>query len=343
MKDSSHPPPPSNLVQTTIPSYSFNGMASDDEEPFAYLYRRIPAWLNDLDAVSAETARRKSDLSVSGSTLVPIPPPPPPEPSIPDGANSLTVTHVLSERPLTSRSSGNRRFRSSDSISTSRPRFHQSRYRAQNNIIVFYDGPAQLLLATLHDDIVKARAMVRKTKARVRSRTLARPSLHELSTEPGSDDESLMAKMKLKRSMPSLNRWDAPSPLPSTTLPKNLPEMEALEQTDKHLDRAQDLCCTAAFQLLRDGDCRKQTRSAAARLESAWTITETEVVRMKAKAKREQSLLQSIPRSQSVIATANKGSAQPDWNSCGTEMRLSLEGDNDFLKTPVRFTTQLYE
>lgn len=312
-------------------------MASDDDEPFAYLYRRIPAWLNDLDEVGAGAARRKSDLSVSGSTLVPFPPPPP-EPSTPDGANSMTVTHVLSERPLTSRSSANRRFRNSDSInSTSRPRF-QNRYRAQNNILVLYDGHCQNLLSLLHDDIVKARAMIRKTKAKARARTLARPSLHELPTEQDSDDEMLMAKIKLKRSMPSLSHWTANAPPDPAS--KDLPEMEALEQADKHLDRAQDLCATAAFQLLRDGDCRRQTKSASARLQSAWTITETEVVRTKAKAKREQILLQSIPRPQSVVAVPTNTITDADLNNCAAELRLSMDADTDYLMVPLRFSAQ---
>ena len=142
-------------------------------------------------------------------------------------------------------------------------------YRAQNAKIGFYDARAQKVLEVVVDEIGQAKNMIRKAKAHARIQSFGRTTRTSDEDDDDDDDDTVMAQVRQRR------RRTSEAIISSSE--SSIISVESLDRVDKHLARAQDLCMMAAYQMLRDGDCRLETHRAAEQLKDVVVTVAEEI------------------------------------------------------------------
>jgi len=304
-------------------------------ELFPFLEERIPGWLRSLQAISEGTERRQTDnfhgpqAAAASGTANDFERTP--------GTETPPSRHYIPQQqaPRTKR-----KRRSSSMTSTCGSICNK--YRARNAISVVYDAGAQKCLEDIVNEIGKAKHLVRKAKAKAELDAIKRQPMKEDSdVDSDMDDDAVMAKVRLQRA--SLG-----SQTKTKGMVANRTEAEGiLEQVDKVLEQAQDLCLSAAFQLLRDGDCSIETNNAGQRLEEVSMISRQEMFRLGEAMKRAaevhvQELLretEKAKREDNEIMLRTSPNVREDFN-CATEIRVT-EDDDEFPLAPLRLTSRL--
>lgn len=251
------------------------------DECLSFLDAHVSSWINKLSNLSTGTEHRQCSGQITPLSMSPaltrreltrnetdvtirhveFPP--------------MTESHAQQNDAIQAVTSGKRKRRSS-----STEMLHETgcnRYRAQNAKVVLYDASAQKLLENIVDGITKGKTLIRKAKAQARMCNMRRKSSSESDDEDSEDldDDTVMAQVRLRRKRTTSNNLSSSEGSVSLVL-----SVEGLDKIDKCLTKAQDLCITAAFQLLRDGDCTEETDEASEELDDVLSLVKGEFAYM---------------------------------------------------------------
>jgi len=259
-------------------------MLTGVQEPFKFLLERVPLWLKTLQLLSAGFASQKSDHTSADSDQQQPPP-------LTDGTSHSGVSddhalthhetnqlsllypepvHIVKKRKRQTESGGSRR----------------NKYRGRNATVLLYNGDAQRALVILVDDISKATGLIRLAKlarSRLPTKSPSVTSLVFTFSGPGNeadDDEDQVDHDLILEQVRKRRRGTSEITNRSTRCTMKKPELivtprAAIDQNDttlldttvKALEAVSDLCEMAAYQLLRDGNCRIEARAATSKLE----------------------------------------------------------------------------
>lgn len=254
-----------------------------------FLFDRIPRWLADLSAINCDCTH---PCLVHSQPLATSPPPlDPADPTFQAGAISAITFATTATADTTSTydrdrptapimigmphclQNAARKKRRSSSVHSVTGREIASaavtalqgagRYRIAptDGIIVEYDAKAQQVLLRIVEDISRGRGLIRRARAQARTHSFCHSANQEVDEDDDLDDDTVMTQVRLRR-----KRTNEVSSGGDDAL-RNL---QTCEHTDEHLHKGQDLCAAAAFQLLRDGECRVEIKKAQEALEDAF-------------------------------------------------------------------------
>lgn len=150
------------------------------------------------------------------------------------------------------------------------------KFRSKHKVVVYYDAHIQEQLDSLVKSIGGARNNLRKGKlSRSVNIGFQLPSLGRTSVynSCGTPSFSGPKKLSTSTSLPT----DPKSQLASHRPTGN----EAFTNADKHLEAAQNLCETAAHQVLRDGDCAIELNNVVKSLENALDLAIATVAQLR--------------------------------------------------------------
>lgn len=296
-------------------------MALSQNEHLVFLNGRVPTWISSLSSIAEETGSRVADAS--------------PPPASYQSSNTphfksppLFGSPVTNDPPMQKSTMNEgiqiaasaKRKRTSSSIESQRLSI-SNRYRAQNAKVVFYDASAQKKLEEVVEDITRVKNIIRKERSMARMRSFCRPcgSTSDGDDDDDLDDDTVMTQVRLRRRR--TNEANMSTSEGSST------NMENLDRITKCLDCAQDMCSMAAYQLLRDGDCRIEASRAAEQLEDVWVIVKDEL------ASNEERSMEGSCRDPSSMEKAS---------SCIVRPRVSVDSDDDDLPLgPIRLTSRM--
>ena len=134
------------------------------------------------------------------------------------------------------------------------------------DLIVEYDAQAQKVLDEIVHDIVHGRSLIRKARAQARQHSFCKRGSQQakeadLEEDDDLDDDTVMTQVRLRRKRTNEAIMCGDDAIDS---------MQTCDQSDRHLRKAQEMCAQAAFQLLRDGECREEVKKASEELEDAF-------------------------------------------------------------------------
>jgi hypothetical protein len=274
----------------------------DATTSFVFLTDNLPKWIEQVKDLSAHASKKHAEYAEEyNRRLAHIkpkkdrtpslesvhthkdklfqPPPPqgvePPSESTPEPptANPLHISPLeAGNKYLLAQAQRKRKFGSSIRSGASGPQ----KFRSKHMVVIYYDAYLQEELETLVKSIGGARNNLRKGKlSRCATRGfqlpgLCRPPDHNTYGVPPPNDNK-------KPPIPSIR-------LPTDSKPQldnHTPSAdEAFTNADKHLEAAQNLCETAAHQVLRDGDCTVELISVITKLESVLELAMATVAQL---------------------------------------------------------------
>lgn len=178
----------------------------------------------------------------------------------------------------------------------------------RHNVIIHYDGHTQKTLEDIVRNIVTARNNIRKGKMS------QLPSMGFRSSRPtmpgrGPPDAMLSSIRSARNRAP-------PGPQKET----------AFDHADKHLEVAHGLCESAAYQVLRAGDCKAELGSVEEKFRMLFDMANVEVQRLKEaqaqespepEAEKEETGFELPPSTVPEPATTSKPRASPTGSATG--------------------------
>lgn len=138
--------------------------------------------------------------------------------------------------------------------------------RARIAPAIYYDGDTQRRFEKLIRAIGLSRNAIRKGKTSARVDNFPRTGSSSSEGSCSGSDDSIVHKLNYQSTRPS----------PLSTFPRSNGS-EVFDNVDSRLEKAQDSCERAAYQMLKDGDCIPEVTSAKQHFAEALQITESEL------------------------------------------------------------------
>ncbi|KAK3059810.1 hypothetical protein LTS18_010009 [Coniosporium uncinatum] len=155
-----------------------------------------------------------------------------------------------------------------------------ARFKSRNDIIIWYDSEIQKAFEQLVQNIGAGRNMLRKGKMAAR--------VQIMSSDLGGDGTDLpdgLTSLGAFRSTRGLRNRSGLGGAAGIGTRENGAQVQAIEDADKVLEKAQALCEHAAHQFLRDGDCKKEVDQVKASFQEVIKVSKKEVTRKEAEEK----------------------------------------------------------
>ncbi|KAJ5897739.1 hypothetical protein N7504_008027 [Penicillium tannophilum] len=314
---------------------------------FTHLQTNLPAWITRVSELAAHAsarhaeyseayrkhstskARRRKNSSVCSihtDKLVPIAQQKTP------GPESATVnTSMCKEEKVLATQAGRKRGTDEAPSIDSNERYDFVSTR--HNVIIDYDGHTQQVLEQIVKDIGIARNNIRRGKMSmmpprmgIRSNALSRTAI-------GAAPESPSASLACVRSTRT-----ATGLVGVTGTSNGISKDSPFDFSDKQLELAHGLCETAAFQVLRSGDCGTELDGVEEKFKMLLEMTTKEVARLEEekeeKKKREQEapeeeIEEPIPPPQTSTAARLARIAALSANKPSTSATGTIEVDDD--------------
>ncbi|KAJ5803103.1 uncharacterized protein N7503_005553 [Penicillium pulvis] len=314
---------------------------------FTHLQTNLPAWITRVSELAAHAsarhaeyseayqkhskskARRRKNSSVCSirtDNLVPIAQQKTP------GPESATVnTSMCKEEKVLAQQAGRKRGTDEAPSIDSNERYDFVSTR--HNVIIDYDGHTQKVLEQIVKDIGIARNNIRRGKMSmmpprmgIRSNALSR-------TAVGASPESSIASLACVRSTRT-----ATGLVGVTGTSNGISKDSPFDFSDKQLELAHGLCETAAFQVLRSGDCGTELDGVEEKFKMLLEMTTKEVARLEEekeeKKKREEEapeeeIEEPIPPPQTSTAARLARIAALSANKPSTSATGTIEVDDD--------------
>ncbi|KAJ5091923.1 hypothetical protein NUU61_006793 [Penicillium alfredii] len=286
---------------------------------FSHLTNNLPLWINRVSELTTHTAakhteyteafrrhaafkprRRKNSsvCSIHTEDLIPIAQRKSPNPEAVDQA-------TRDARQPAQRSGRKRGPDEAPSIDSSdRHAFVSTRH----NVIIEYDGHTQKVLEEIVRDIGIARNHMRRGKMSTMPRTGLRSGLLSKSANLNmklgvkQDEASPLSCVRSTRTGPGVV---------GVTGTTGARKESSFDFTDKQLELAHGLCETAAYQVLRSGDCGTELDGVEEKLKIVLDIANNEVERLKAEKQQQQEQQQHEATKQPTEETPAKPPPTP--------------------------------
>ncbi|RMZ88844.1 hypothetical protein DV736_g3938, partial [Chaetothyriales sp. CBS 134916] len=254
----------------------------DAEASFTYLNDQLPLWLTQLNDLSRYASgkseefaaeyrslvngpRRKRLKSTSLQSIHSVDSPSARATGVASRADRADASHSIPSYPTeVSTLEGQRKRKKPWSIRSSQPRTQQPRCRSQ---VVYYDSHIQVQL----DCMVKAIGIARNNLRKARN---AHQAAHgfSLPTLKHKGQSALMNSLDNLRSsskqQSALAISNSKFILRSSCQPTSENDLTLFSSADKQLETVQGLYETAAYQFLRDGECKGELDSAKNHLDT---------------------------------------------------------------------------
>lgn len=279
---------------------------------FSHLQTNLPSWITRISDLAAHTsakhaeytaayrrhatykARRRRNSSVCSirtDDLVPIAQRQGPTS---EAIRAVTTTTLENDAPVPAQTAGRKRGTDeAPSIDSSeRYAFVSTRY----NVIIEYDGHTQKTLEEVVRDIGIARNNIRRGKMGMMPRTGLRASLlHKTSVgggQPGENGSPLSALAYVRSTR-------AGGGLVGVTGSTGIRKESPFDFADKQLELAHGLCETAAYQVLRSGDCATELDGVEEKFKMLLEMAENEVNRLGEEKKQQEAKANAQSEAQS--------------------------------------------
>jgi hypothetical protein len=242
-----------------------------------------------------------------------------PEPSTPDALHISPLE--AGNKYLVAQAQRKRKLSSSIRSGASGPQ----KFRSKHMAVIFYDAYLQEQLDGLVKSIGGARNNLRKGKlSRSATRGFQLPYVRR-ATDPNGNG------------VPPTNGYKRALTPPITISTEPAPQLvnptptadEAFANADKHLEAAQNLCETAAHQVLRDGDCSIELTSVVTKLHSVLELAIAAVAQLREEHAEQEEEEQGQKQSE-VTSSADPPSPQSLAHSSTSRLVPSLNEKMDF-------------
>ena len=279
-----------------------------------FLIDRIPRWLNNISLIKCDCIC--PDRQYLDSRIAPDPDAPLQAISFATMATATTATTTdtsTMSRPTMFMNieraqaiENIRRKRRSSSIHS----IHNStqiKYRMPDGLIVEYDAQAQKVLLDIVNDIGRGRNLIRRARAQARTQSFCKRGSQQAEesdqeADEDLDDDTVMTQVRLRRKRTN----EA-----SSCGDEAIGNLQTCEHSDAHLGKAQDLCAAAAYQLLRDGECRSEIKGAVEELEDAFARVQQALIVLEEKGSNSPLAPSSFERSMHMASRPQKVACAP--------------------------------
>lgn len=266
--------------------------AMDALGAFSHLQSNLPTWITRVSDLATHTSakyaeyteayrrhashkprRRKSSsaCSIHTSDLIPIA-----QQKGPVSEAIEVSTTNTKDAPVSTQCVG--RKRSADEASSLDPSDRYEFVSTRHNVIIDYDGHTQKVLEEVVRDIGFARNHIRRGRIAMMPRNGLRSGFFNKTVNIGTNNtangESPLAALACVRS--TRTGADVVGVSESTNLLKGSP----FEFADKQLELAYGLCETAAYQVLRSGDCATELDGVEEKFKMLLEVATSEVKRL---------------------------------------------------------------
>ena len=172
------------------------------------------------------------------------------------------------------------------------------KYRMPDDLIVEYDAQAQKVLVEIVEEIGRGRNLIRKARAQARQHSFCKKGSQQarqadLEEDDDLDDDTVMTQVRLRRKRTNEANMCGDDAIDN---------MQTCDESDKHLRQAQDLCAQAAYQLLRDGECRDEIKKASEELEDAFARVQQALIVLEGKGSASPLAYSSFDRNMKMAA-----------------------------------------
>lgn len=259
---------------------------------FSYLQSNLPAWITRVSELAAHTSakhaeyleayrryasfkprRRKNSsvCSIHTDDLVPIAQRegPPPE--------AVETTTTDKDAPTPARHAGRKRGTDEAPSIDSSDRY--AFVSTRHNVIIEYDGHTQKVLEQVVCDIGVARNNIRRGKMSMMPRAGMRPGLLNKTVNIGSNNTSGGGSQLPSLACVRSTRTGA-GVVGVSESQTSIRKESSLDFADKQLELAYGLCETAAYQVLRSGDCGTELDGVEEKFKMLLEATTNEVNRL---------------------------------------------------------------
>lgn len=268
---------------------------------FTHLQSNLPAWITRVSDLAAHTSRKHAEYveayrrhassksrrrrnssvcSIHTDDLVPIAQQKAPVSEAVDGSATNTT-----DAPPPPQYAGRKRGTDEAPSIDSRDRY--ALVSTRHNVIIEYDGHTQKVLEEVVRDIGVARNNIRRGRMSMMSRPGVRSGPLNKTANTGSSNtaggESQLPALASVRS----TRVGAGVVGASRSL-TNIRNESPFDFTDKQLELAHGLCETAAYQVLRSGDCGTELDGVEEKFRMLLEATNSEILRLEAENSREK-------------------------------------------------------
>lgn len=285
-------------------------------EHLLFLVDRIPLWLEKLSAIKSDcisSSQPKTVVSKSSS----------PDPDAPlqaisfattgtaatGGTTTTTDTGILDNSGALSTSYRLRHLRSRRRSASIRSIDDtvQLKYRLPDDIVVEYDADAQNVLREIVEEIGRGRDLIRRARAQARQHSFCRRGSQQareadLEEDDDLDDDTVMTQVRLRR-----KRTNEASMCGDDALDN----MQTCDESGRHLLKAQNLCAQAAYQLLRDGECKEEVKKASEELEDAFAKVQQALIVLEGKGSASPLAYSNFDRHMRLAAASKVSSNRP--------------------------------
>ncbi|KAJ5587203.1 uncharacterized protein N7459_002968 [Penicillium hispanicum] len=309
---------------------------------FSHLQTNLPAWITRVSDLAAHTSakhaeyteayrrhaafkprRRKNSsvCSIHTDDFVPIAQRESPNPEAVDAAEAVTTTSATKDTPAPTQQAG--RKRGPDETSSIDSSEHCAFVSTRHNVIIEYDGHTQKVLEDLVKEIGSARNHIRRGKMSAMPRTSLRAGLLNRtanfnSATAGGGESPLAGLAAVRSARTGASLVSAAGAGPETTAAKESP----FDSTDKQLELAHGLCETAAYQVLRSGDCGTELNGVEEKFKTLLDMANNEVTRL-AEEKKQQQQQQRQQQQESQPAEKEESAKPPQTPTAARFARLA--------------------
>ncbi|KAJ5106836.1 hypothetical protein N7456_003511 [Penicillium angulare] len=273
---------------------------------FSHLQTNLPAWITRVSELAAHTCakhaefteayrrhasykprRRKNSsvCSIHTDDLVPIAQQQTPASEAVEATTTTTAPKDEKDENAPAQQAGRKRGADEAPSIDSGERY--AFVSTRHNVIIEYDGHTQKSLEEIVKDIGMARNNIRRGKMSLMPRGGLRSNLLNrsagLSSQFGGADQSPMASLACVRSTRT-----ASGVVGVTGTSNGLGKESPFDSADKQLELAHGLCETAAYQVLRSGDCGTELDGVEEKFKMLLEMVKTEVTRLEEEKKKQE-------------------------------------------------------
>ncbi|KAJ5670508.1 uncharacterized protein N7477_005871 [Penicillium maclennaniae] len=276
-------------------------LAMDALGAFSHLQSNLPAWVTRVSELAAHTSakhieyseayrrhatykprRRKnsSARSIRTHDLVPIAQRQGPIPE------AVETSKTVQETTETFQQAG--RKRSADEASSIGSDERHGLVSTRHNVIIEYDGHTQKVLEEVVRDIGIARNNIRRGKMSLMPRTAYRAGLLNKTVNIGTNNQPGSAPSSLSGLSCVRSTRTTGGLVGVTGTATSIQKESPFDYVDKQLELAHGLCETAAYQVLRSGDCGTELDGVEEKLTMLIDVVDSEVARLEAEKKQQE-------------------------------------------------------
>jgi hypothetical protein len=264
---------------------------------FTHLQNNLPAWIIRVSELAAHTSakhaqyseayrkhskpksRRRKNSSVRSihtDDLVPIA-----QQKVPGPETTTVNTSMCKEEKVPAQQAG--RKRGTDEAPSINSNERYDFVSTRHNVIIDYDGHTQKVLEQIVKDIGIARNNIRRGKMSLMPSRMGIRSNALSRTAGGAAAESPIASLACVRSTRT-----ATGIVGVTGTSNGISKDSPFDFSDKQLELAHGLCETAAFQVLRSGDCGTELDGVEEKFKMLLEMTTKEVTRLEEEKKKQE-------------------------------------------------------